>query len=41
MKSRFLSFVLTGRFRKIIEVSRNFENLINPAESVVGVISAS
>jgi hypothetical protein len=41
MKFRFLSFVLTGRFEKIIRVSRDFEGLINLIKSIVGVISVS
>jgi hypothetical protein len=41
MRSRFLSFVLAGRFGKVIGVSKDFEDLINPVGSVIGVISVS
>ena len=41
MRSRFLSFALAGRSRKVIGVSRGFEDLINPAGPVVGVVSVS
>jgi hypothetical protein len=41
MRSRFLSFVLAGRFGKIIRISRDFEGLINPAGPIIGVISVS
>jgi hypothetical protein len=41
MRSRFLSFALTGGLEKIIGINRDFEDFINSARPVIGVISAS
>jgi hypothetical protein len=41
MRSRFLFFALIDRFGKIIEVSKDFEDLINPVKFIIGVISVS
>jgi hypothetical protein len=41
MRFRFLSFVLADKSGKTIKISRDFEDLINPVEFIINVISVS
>jgi hypothetical protein len=41
MKFRFLFFVLTDKFGKVIEINKDFEDFINLIGFIVNVISVS